>query len=313
VAGIVTFVAKEEPAMVTVTPLESTLGARIIDIKIAHMSPEEWSVVEKAFHDHGALVFPDQHVSDEEQAAFGERFGDIELLRDGSQKAVPISNQKPDGTAMDANETRFKTLRGNEGWHTDSSYMPLAAKASILSAQVVPSAGGETELADMRAAYDALDTATREKIADLAAYHSLYASQAKAGYVFKTGEGYGYHTKGAPLRALVKVHPVTGRKSLFVGRHAFRIPGMDDGEAQALLDELLEQACRAPRTYAHKWRAGDVVMWDNRCILHRACPYDYNEIRVMRHVRVAGEAESELVVTGRDEHADDFVPSTVNR
>lgn len=299
--------------MATVTPLETTLGARITGINIATMSAADWRVVEQAFHDHGALIFPDQHLSDEEQVAFGERFGDIELLRDGSQKAVPISNKKPDGTAMSPEETRFKTLRGNEGWHTDSSYMPLAAKASILSAQVVPSAGGETELADMRAAYDALDEATRAKIADLSAYHSLYASQAKAGYVFKTGEGYGYHTKGAPLRPLVKVHPVTGRKSLFVGRHAYRIPGMPDDEAQALLDDLLEAACQAPRIYSHKWRAGDVMMWDNRCVLHRAAPYDYNEIRVMRHVRVAGEAESELVITGPDERADAFAPSPGNR
>lgn len=299
--------------MVTVTPLETTLGARITDIKIAAMTDTDWKTVEQAFHDHGALVFPDQHVTDDEQIAFAERFGDIELLRDGSQKAVPISNRKPDGTAMSADETRFKTLRGNEGWHTDSSYMPLAAKASILSAQVVPSAGGETELADMRAAYDALDETTRERIADLSAYHSLYASQAKAGYVFKTGEGYGYHTKGAPLRPLVKTHPVTGRKSLFIGRHAYRIPGMADDESQPLLDELLEAACQAPRVYSHKWRAGDVMMWDNRCILHRAAPYDYNEIRIMRHVRVAGEAESELVVTGPDERAAAFAPSPGNR
>ena len=299
--------------MVTVTPLETTLGARITDIDVTKMNGDEWSTVERAFHDHGALIFPDQHISDVDQVTFGERFGDIEILRDGKNKAVPISNQRPDGKAMTPEETRFKTLRGNEGWYTDSSYMPLAAKASILSAQVVPSAGGETELADMRASYDALDEVTRERIADLSAYHSLYASQAKAGYTFKTGEGYGYHTKGAPLRPLVKVHPVTGRKSLFIGRHAYRIPGMEDDDAQALLDELLENACQAPRTYAHKWRPGDIMMWDNRCILHRACPYDYNEVRVMRHVRVAGEPESELVQTGRDEHADDFVPSTKNR
>jgi alpha-ketoglutarate-dependent taurine dioxygenase len=299
--------------MVTVTPLETTLGARITDIDVVKMSADDWTTVEQAFHDHGALIFPDQHISDTDQVTFGERFGDIEILRDGKNKAVPISNQRPDGKAMTPEETRFKTLRGNEGWHTDSSYMPLAAKASILSAQVVPSAGGETELADMRASYEALDEVTRERIADLSAYHSLYASQAKAGYTFKTGEGYGYHTKGAPLRPLVKVHPVTGRKSLFIGRHAYRIPGMEDDDAQAMLDELLDNACQAPRTYAHKWRPGDIMMWDNRCILHRACPYDYNEVRVMRHVRVAGESESELVQTGRDEHADDFVPSTQNR
>ena len=255
--------------MVTVTPLETTLGARVTDIRIPEMTAEEWAVVENAFHEHGALVFPDQYLTDEEQSAFGERFGDIEMLRDGSQKAVAISNQKPDGTAMSAEETRYKTLRGNEGWHTDSSYMPLAAKASILAAQVVPSAGGETELADMRAAYDALDAVTKERIADLSAYHSLYASQAKAGYTFKTGDGYGYHTKGAPLRPLVKTHPVTGRKSLFIGRHAYRIPGMPDDEAQDLLGQLLAHTVQPENVYDHDWRPGDLVLWDNAVVLHK--------------------------------------------
>lgn len=298
--------------MPTITPIDASFGARITDIDLAAMSDADWSAVEDAFHEYAALVFPDQHITDTDQVAFGNRFGDIEILRDG-QEAVPISNVKPDGTIMAPEEKRYMSLRGNEGWHTDSSYMPLAAKASILSAQVVPSAGGETELADMRSAYDMLDQATREKIADLSAYHSLYASQAKVGYTFKTGESYGYHDKGAPLRPLVKTHPVTGRKSLFIGRHAYKIPGMEDGAAQALLDELLDAACQAPRTYAHQWKPGDVVIWDNRCILHRACPYDYNEARVMRHVRVAGDRATEVAVTGRDERATGFQPSSVNR
>lgn len=299
--------------MATITPLDASFGARITDIDLADMSAADWKTVEDAFHEYGALVFPGQDLSDEAHAAFGERFGDIEYLRGGDAKAVPISNRKPDGAVMTPAEKRYQSLRGNEGWHTDSSYMPLAAKASILAAQVVPSQGGETELADMRAAYDALDDATKAKIAGLSAYHSLYVSQAKAGFEFRTGDGYGYHTKGAPLRPLVKTHPVTGRKSLFIGRHAFRIPGMEDGAAQALLDELLDHACQSPRTYAHHWEPGDVVIWDNRCILHRACPYDYDEPRVLRHVRVAGDPASELAETGKDERADAFVPSAVNR
>lgn len=299
--------------MATITPLDASFGARITDIVLADMSAADWTTVEDAFHQYGALVFPGQHLSDDEHAAFGERFGDIEYLRDGKAKAVPISNLKPDGSIMKSKEKRYQSLRGNEGWHTDSSYMPLAAKASILTAQVVPSHGGETELADMRDAYDTLDDATKATIADLSAYHSLYVSQAKAGFEFRTGEGYGYHTKGAPLRPLVKTHPVTGRKSLFIGRHAYRIPGMEDGAAQALLDELLDYACKPPRTYAHHWQPGDVMGWDNRCILHRACPYDYDEPRVMRHVRIAGDPASELVETGADDRAVAFAPSAVNR
>lgn len=295
--------------MVTITPLDASFGARVTDVKLGDLSDAEWRAIEDAFHEFGALVFPAQHIDADEHADFGERFGRIEYLRDKTSRAVPISNVRPDGTIMIPDEKRYKSLRGNEGWHTDSSYMPLAAKASALYAEVVPSEGGETELADMRDAYDKLDPALKDRIADLSAYHSLYQSQAKAGFDFKTGDGYGYHTEGAPLRPLVKVHPVTGRKSLFIGRHAFRIPGMDDSEAQALLDELLDFACQPPRVYAHKWRPGDLMIWDNRCILHRACPYDYNQARVMRHVRIAGEPESELVATGRDERADDFQPT----
>lgn len=291
----------------TITPIDASLGAVITDVKLAALRDTEWQMIEDAFHTYGALVFPGQHLSAEEQVAFGERFGKIEILRTG-QKHVQISNQTEDGRVLSQEEKRFQSLRGNEGWHTDSSYMPLAAKASILSAQIVPSRGGETALADMRDAYDKLDDAMKATIADLVAYHSLYASQAKAGFLFKTGEGYGFHTQGMPIRPLVKVHPVTARKSLFIGRHACRIPGMDDKAAQALLDELLDFAVRPPRTYTHHWRPGDVMMWDNRCILHRACPYDYSEPRVMRHVRIAGEPASELAETTADERADRFEP-----
>jgi alpha-ketoglutarate-dependent taurine dioxygenase len=191
--------------------------------------------------------------------------------------------------------------------------MPLASKAAMLTALVVPPAGGETELADMRDAYDALDDERKDRIRDLSAYHSLYQSQAKVGYTIKTGAGYGYHTKGAPLRPLVKTHPATGRKSLFIGRHAYRIPGLEDGEAQALLDDLLDFACRPPRTYKHAWQPGDLVVWDNRCVLHRARPYDYGETRVMRHTRVAGDPANDLAPTARDERASGYEPTTSNR
>ena len=171
-----------------VAPIDATLGAVVTGLALARMDASTWKIVEQAFHEHAVLVFPGQNLTEDEQVAFANRFGDIELLApDPEQKAVAISNQKPDGSVMGAEEHRFKSLRGNEGWHTDSSYMPLAAKASVLSAQVVPSAAGETEWADMRAAYDALDEATRRRIAGLSAHHSLYHSQAKIGHVVQTG------------------------------------------------------------------------------------------------------------------------------
>ena len=297
-----------------VTPLDATLGAVVTDLTLARMAPATWKAVEEAFHAHAVLVFPGQHLTEGEQVAFAQRFGDIELLApDPAQKAVAISNQKADGTVMGADEYRFKSLRGNEGWHTDSSYMPLAAKASILSAQVVPSADGETEWADMRAAYDALDQATCRRIAGLSAHHSLYHSQAQIGHVVETGAGYGFHTKGAPLRPLVKLHPVTGRPALYIGRHAYGIPGLPEAESETLLSDLVDFACRPPRTYAHRWQPGDVVIWDNRCVLHRARPYDYREPRVMRHTRVAGDPRTELASTAADHRARAFEPSASNR
>lgn len=297
----------------TITPTGATLGATITGIKLSALDATTWKQIEDAFHQYAVLIFPDQHLSDDEQIAFANRFGDIELLTpDPAKKAVPISNKKPDGSAMAAEEFRFKALRGNEGWHTDSSYMPLAAKASVLAALQVPNQGGETEWADMRAAYDALDAPMQATIADLSAHHSLYYSQSKIGHEVETGAGYGYHTKGAPLRPLVKIHPVTQKKALYIGRHAYGIPGLDDEASATLLDELCDFACQSPRTYAHQWQAGDVIIWDNRCVMHRARPYDFAEIRIMRHTRVAGDPATELATTERDIRARDFVPTASN-
>jgi alpha-ketoglutarate-dependent taurine dioxygenase len=305
---------EEEPLMEPiVTPIQdTTFGAVITNVDLNNLDDTTWRIVEDAFHEYAALVFPAQHLSDDAQVAFGKRFGEIEILRE-NKLGVQITNKKPDGTLFKPDEFRFKALRGNEGWHIDSTYMPLAAKAGLLSAIEVPPQGGETELADMRAAYDALDQATKDKIADLSAYHSLYASQAKLGYVVETGTAYGYHDKGAPLRPLVKTHPVTGRKALYVGRHTYRIPGMEDDDALRLLDELLENACQPPRVYTHHWVPGDLLIWDNRCVMHRARPYDFNQPRILQATRIAGDPASELAPTGRDERASDFRPSASNR
>jgi alpha-ketoglutarate-dependent taurine dioxygenase len=187
----------------------------------------------------------------------------------------------------------MQVVRGNQGWHTDSTYMSVSAKASVLSARVVPQAGGETEWADMRAAYDALDDATRDQISGLCAYHSIVYSQAKAG--FDSAVGYGMDEL-PQLRPLVKIHSVTGRPALFIGRHAHAIPGLTEAESDALLTRLLDDACRPPRVHRHHWQPGDVVVWDNRCVLHRACEWDLAEPRVMVHTRVAGDPATESAI-----------------
>src|SRR6476620_6858811 len=149
-----------------VTALDATLGATVTEVVLAAMDDNEWRAIEAAFHEHAVLVFPGQQLSTEDQITFARRFGEIEVLYPGSD-AVPISTTDREGTVLDPDNPVMQVVRGNQGWHTDSTYMPVSARASVLSAKVVPAEGGETEWADMRAAYEALDDATRERVAPL--------------------------------------------------------------------------------------------------------------------------------------------------
>ncbi len=276
----------------TIQPTAATLGAMVTDVDLAALNDATWHDVENAFHEYGVLIFPDQRLSAAAQVAFARRFGEIEILAE-KVETIPISNKAGDGTLLGDDDHYMQLLRGNEGWHTDSSYMPLSAKASILSAHVVTSAGGETEWADVRAAYDALDTTTKDRIANLAAYHSFFYSQAKIGHKVSAGAGYGFFDGEPPLHPLIKVHAVTKRPALYIGRHACKIPGLEQEEAEKLLSELVAFTCQPPRTFMHTWQPGDIAVWDNRCILHRARPYDHSEERVLMHTRVKGDPATE--------------------
>jgi alpha-ketoglutarate-dependent taurine dioxygenase len=277
-----------------IRPTDTTLGAVITGVRISALDAAEWHAIESAFHEHAVLIFPAQHPTRDEQVAFGRRFGELDPLV-AQSGTVPISNRLPNGTLFDDAHPVKHMLLGNEGWHTDSSYMPVSARASLLSAEVVTEIGGETEWADMRAAWDALDEPTRTRIAGLAAHHSLKYSQARAGYTSAPSSAYGYGIEldDAPLRPLVKVHPVTGRRSLFIGRHAFDIPGLPRADSERLLEELLDFACQPPRVLRHTWQPGDLAIWDNRCVLHRARPYDPSVPRVLHHTRIAGDPATE--------------------
>ena len=272
----------------TITPTAATLGATVTGVRLNALTAAQWQEIYQAFLSFGVLFFPEQHLDAAEQLAFARRLGEIEVLVPG-MTTIPISNKDEGGRFLAADSHRMKLLRGNEGWHTDSSYMPLAAKASVLSAHVLPREGGGTEWADARAAYDALDAETQARLGALSAYHSYFYSQRKMGHDVTTGAGYGFFEGEPPLRGLVKIHPETGRASVYLGRHAGRIPGMPDTEAEQFIDELNAFICRSPRTVVHHWQAGDVAVWDNRCLLHRALPYDYGEERVLMHTRIKGE------------------------
>ncbi len=279
----------------SIEPTDATLGAVVTGIHLGSLDDSSWPEIEGAFHDHGVLIFPGQHLTADEQYGFAERFGDIEHLVPGKNlKVVPFSNRRSDGLPLYQKGHGARILKGNEEWHTDSSYMPLSAKASILSAVDVTPGAASTEWADMRAAYEALDRKTIDRITGLCAYHSLFYSQGRIGHKPDVGAGYGFYGGDKPLRPLVKVHPVTGRPALYIGRHAYGIPGLPEDESEGLLNGLAEFACQPPRIYRHDWQVGDTAIWDNRCVMHRACPCDANVPRVLVHTRVAGDAATEL-------------------
>jgi alpha-ketoglutarate-dependent taurine dioxygenase len=275
-----------------VAPLDASFGAQVIGLKLAEISDAAFEDLYRTWLDYALLVFPGQHLTNAEQIAFARRFGAPEF------EIAPISNVRADGSIRvdDGTDDAIKVLKGNMGWHTDSTYMPVQAKGAVFTAHVAPDEGGETGWADMRAAYDALDPVTRSRIEPLSAYHSLRYSQGKLGHTHKAGSaysGYGMDVAETPLRPLVKTHPETGRKCLTIGRHAHAIPGLAAAESERLLEELVAFACQPPRVYHHTWTPGDAVVWDNRCLLHRACPWDMTKPRVMYHSRIAGDPVSE--------------------
>ena len=289
---------------VTIEPIEGKVfGAVVSGVKLNALSDEEFAEIKAAFLQYGFLIFPQQFLTEEENIEFGERFGKLEF------GGLPMANvnRNEDGTYGDViplDSQRMRTNVGNEAWHTDSTYMPASSKCAMLSAVIVPDEGGETELADMRAGYAALDQATKDKIEHLSAYHSTQFSQANdVGDFPPTQKDTIYHGE-AYLRPLVKTHPETGVKNLFVGRHAFGIPGLSREESRELLKSLVEFVVSEPsRTYVHHWQPGDTMIWDNRALLHRACPYDYSKPRYLIGTRIAGDPASELAYYPEDPEA----------
>ncbi len=285
-----------------VEPTEACLGAYVADIRLADLGDDDWQKIHAAFLQYGVLVFPGQRLTQSEQVAFGLRFG--ELASRGYTSAareqhpglprmadgvIEMSNVDAEGRVIsDPSHPQVLYLAGNDVWHTDSSYGRVSAKASLLSCVECPTEGGETAFADMRAALEELSPAERDRLAGLRAFHSLEYSQALRGVEGAVVPADPTTLAGA-WHAILRRHPETGRESLYIGRHACAIEEMDLATAQRLLADLLERACQPPRVFAHKWSVGDLVVWDNRCLLHRVRPWNLSERRVMWHVRIAGE------------------------
>jgi alpha-ketoglutarate-dependent 2,4-dichlorophenoxyacetate dioxygenase len=246
----------------------------------------------------GVLVFRDQPLTDEQQIAFTRSLGKIELntannvtrldQRRLSIEMSDISNLDQRGNMLARDDRRRAFNLGNRLWHSDSSFKAVSAKYSLLSARVVPAAGGNTEFADMRGAYDALDAETKAEVEDLVTEHSLIFSRGQLGFTDFTAEE---RVKFAPVRhRLVRTNPATGRKSLFLSSHIGGIVGWPVPEALAFIRDLAEHATQRQFVYAHAWRQHDLVMWDNRQTMHRARAYRENrDVRDMRRTTLEGD------------------------
>ena len=255
------------------------------------------AAIEAGMARFAVLVFRDQHITDEQQLAFTRHFGPLESALDGHiakpqerrlhEAMADISNLDKDSRLLARDDRRRMFNLGNLLWHSDSSFKRTPAKYSLLSARIIPSAGGNTEFADMRAAYDALDAETRAEIEDLVCEHSLMYSRGQLGFSEFTEEE---RRSFIPVpQRLVRRHPETGRKSLFLSSHAGTIQGWPMPEARAFLRDLLEHATQRRFVQVQRWRPFDLVMWDNRVTMHRARRYKENaEVRDMRRTTVAG-------------------------
>lgn len=261
------------------------------------LTREQAAAIDKGMDQYGVLVFHGQHFDDETQLAFSRNFGDLEeasgdlnwgkARRIASPLVNDISNLDNDNQVMARDSRRRLFSLGNRLWHSDSSFKAVPAKYSLLSARSIPSAGGNTEFADMRAAYDTLDDDLKAEIADLVCEHSQLYSRAQLGFADFTDED---RIRFKPvLQRLVRIHPSTGRKSLYLASHAGAIVGWPVPEARALLRDLIEHATQRKFVYAHEWKQWDLVVWDNRATMHRARPFDPKEVRDMHRTTVACE------------------------
>jgi alpha-ketoglutarate-dependent 2,4-dichlorophenoxyacetate dioxygenase len=261
------------------------------------LTPEQAAEIEKGMDQYGVLVFHHQQFNDETQLAFSRNFGELEEasgdLNWGQKRRIEsglindISNLDNDNQVLARDNRRRLFSLGNRLWHSDSSFKAVPAKFSLLSARLIPSSGGNTEFADMRAAYDTLDAETKAEIEDLVCEHSQLYSRALLGFDDFTEED---RIRFKPvLQRLVRRHPSSGRKSLYLASHAGAIVGWPVPEARALLRDLIEHATQRKFVYAHEWKQWDLVMWDNRATMHRARPFDPKEVRDMHRTTVACE------------------------
>ena len=280
-------------------PLHPSIGGEVSGCDLTRpLAPDQVAAIEAGMDRHAVLVFRGQNITDEQQVAFTRNFGEIEnsagghITKQHEKRLSPllndVSNLGQDNKPLARDDRRRMFNLGNRLWHSDSSYRAISAKYSLLSGRIVVERGGDTEFADMRAAYDALDAATKAEIEDLVCEHSLMYSRGQLGFTELSEDE---RAMFKPVRQrLVRTHPVTGRKSLFLASHIGGIIGWPVPEARAFIRDLTEHATQPQFVYVHKWRQYDLVMWDNRQTMHRVRRFNETEVRDVRRTTVAGSA-----------------------
>ena len=282
---------------ISISPLHPVVAGEVSGIDTTQpLSRDHVAAIEDGMDRYGVLVFRDQRLTDDQQLAFSRCFGALEetrgtgISKPGEQRLHPafadVSNLDKDNRLLERDNRRRLYSLGNMLWHSDSSFKAVPAKYSILSGRIVTSEGGNTEFADMRAAYVALDATTQAEIDDLICEHSLLYSRATLGFTDLSPEE---RATMRPVRQrLVRTHPVTGAKSLYLASHIGAIIGWPVPEARAFILDLTEHATQRQFVYAHQWRPFDLVMWDNRVTMHRVRRYNNAVPRDMRRTTVAG-------------------------
>ncbi len=286
---------------VTISPITPDFVAEVFDVDLTQPLPDaDFAAIASAFWQYAVLIFPQQDITQHQQLTFAERFGPIEKERTLDPKATPsrfdgafsdISNLTADGKIWAADSRQRMYKAGNKLWHTDSSFKHLPALTSLLHARTTVPIGGHTEFADQRAAYDALTDAEKKQFEGLIAEHWIVTSRKRSGFSdFNADE----QRRLPPVpQMLVRNIPQNQRKSLYVASHAGRVLGMQDDEGRALIDRLIDHVTQRQFVYTHRWRPNELVMWDNRCTMHRGTDYDdLRYVRDMRRVTVSDIANT---------------------
>ena len=267
------------------SPLHPDFGVEIHDMDLTTVTREnDYGEIRQAFEEHSLLLFRNQSMDDDAILRLGRCFGEVENRKDGPVKVSRVSNVQPDGTVLEPDALGLKDLKANMLWHTDSTFLPVPALANIITARVVPSEGGATELVSTRAGFQRLpdDLKTVARAARLR--HRLTHSRAKVdpdlareAHITKWDE---------TCWPAVWVNPVTGEEALYIASHACGVEGMGDIAGQALIDELTARMVPDEAIYAHHWQVGDVLIWDERATLHRGMPWPYEQARELASICV---------------------------